>query len=68
MIFFGYYSSFAFILVILLEMFLILKIRFKDKIPLKDQEVKFLRIALAVVFLFVGPGSLSLDRLWNIRF
>lgn len=68
MIFLGYYSSFAFIALIFLETILILIRRIKEEISIKDQESHFLRIALAIVFLFIGPGLLSLDRLWNIRF
>lgn len=67
-VFFAYYSSFVFIFLIFLELFLSLKEFIKEKKSFKELEPRFLRIALAIVFLFVGPGSLSLDRLWNIRF
>ena len=60
-IFLGYYSSFAFIALIILET--IQALREKEKL-----ENHLLKIALAIVFLFVGPGSLSLDRIFNIRF
>lgn len=67
-IFLGYYSSFAFIALIGLETFIILKKLIKDKAKLKDLEIHFLRIALAIVYVFVGPGLVSLDRIYNIRF
>jgi uncharacterized membrane protein YphA (DoxX/SURF4 family) len=67
-IFLGYYSSFAFLFLILIEtIFLIKEIIFKKQ-NFYELQYRFLRIALAIVFLFVGPGFLSLDRMYNIRF
>jgi uncharacterized membrane protein YphA (DoxX/SURF4 family) len=68
LIFLGYYSSFAFIFLILLEVFFLIKDFIFRKEKISDLEFRFLRIALAIVFLFVGPGMLSLDRMFNIRF
>jgi len=67
-IFLGYYSSFVFLFLIFWEtIFLIKEIVFKKQ-SFISIENRFLRIALAIVFLFVGPGMLSLDRMFNIRF
>jgi uncharacterized membrane protein YphA (DoxX/SURF4 family) len=68
LIFLGFYSSFAFIFLIILETFQILRKIFILKENIFNLERYFLRIALAIVYLFVGPGSLSLDRIYNIRF
>lgn len=74
LIFFGYYSSFAFIFLILIESVFLVKdllfkrLKFKTEFNLEDLEFRFLRIALAIVYLFVGPGMLSVDRIFNIRF
>jgi uncharacterized membrane protein YphA (DoxX/SURF4 family) len=67
-IFLGYYSSFAFIFLIFLEIIFLIKEIFFHKQKISELQHRFLRIALAIVFLFVGPGILSLDRLFNIRF
>ena len=66
--FLGYYSSFVFIFLILLETGILIKKTIFDKEKIFDLEYRFLRIALALVYLFVGPGLLSLDRIFNIRF
>jgi uncharacterized membrane protein YphA (DoxX/SURF4 family) len=68
LIFLGYYSSFAFIFLILLEIFFLIRDLIFRKEKFSDLEFRFSRIALAIVFLFVGPGMLSLDRMFNIRF
>ncbi|GIW67278.1 MAG: hypothetical protein KatS3mg096_146 [Candidatus Parcubacteria bacterium] len=68
LIFLGYYSSFVFIFLIVLEVIVLIKKIIFDKVKLFDLEYLFLRIALAIVYLFVGPGLLSLDRMFNIRF
>lgn len=67
-IFLGLYSSFGMLFLIILEIFNILKKIFLKKEKIFDLENHFLRIALAIVYLFVGPGFLSLDRLYNLRF
>jgi hypothetical protein len=68
LIFLGYYSSFAFIILILLEVLLLIRDFVFRKEKLVNLEFRFLRIALAIVFIFVGPGLLSLDQKLNIRF
>lgn len=68
LIFLGYYSSFAFIVLILLEVLLLIRDFVFRKEKLVNLEFRFLRIALAIVFIFVGPGLLSLDQKLNIRF
>jgi len=67
-IFLGYYSSFAFLFLIFLEIFFLIKEIFFQKQKISELQYRFLRIALAIVFLFVGPGLLSLDRMYNLRF
>jgi uncharacterized membrane protein YphA (DoxX/SURF4 family) len=67
-IFLGYFSSFSFLFLIFLETILLIKEIFFQKQKFNELQYRFLRIALAIVFLFVGPGLLSLDRMYNIRF
>jgi uncharacterized membrane protein YphA (DoxX/SURF4 family) len=67
-IFLGFFSSFVFLFLIFIEtIFLIREIFFK-KINIYELQYRFLRIALAIVYLFIGPGLLSIDRIYNIRF
>jgi hypothetical protein len=68
LIFLGYYSSFAFIVLILLEVLLLIRDFVFRKEKLVNLEFRFLRITLSIVFIFVGPGLLSLDQKLNIRF
>ncbi len=68
MIFLGYFSSFAFLFLILLEIFNIIKVILLKRENLIILEKHFLRLGLAIVYLFIGPGYLSLDALFHIRF
>jgi len=67
-IFLGYYSSFAFLFLIFLEIILLIRKIFFEKEKFVNLENRFLRLALAIVFLFIGPGLFSLDRMFGIRF
>jgi uncharacterized membrane protein YphA (DoxX/SURF4 family) len=66
--FLGLYSSLTMIFLIIGEIFNILRKLFFGKEKFSNLEKNFLRIALAIVYLFVGPGFLSVDRFYNIRF
>jgi hypothetical protein len=55
----GAYSSLGSILLILFEIFKIFKY--------KKLENALLKISIALIILFVGPGFLSVDRFFNIR-
>jgi uncharacterized membrane protein YphA (DoxX/SURF4 family) len=67
-IFLGYYSSFAFFWLFFQEIFSIIYFYFYQKENFKNLEFRFLRVALALVYLVVGPGSWSADYILNIRF
>jgi len=55
----GAYSSLGSILLIIFEIFKIFKY--------KKLENALLKISIALIILFVGPGFLSVDRFFNIR-
>lgn len=56
----GLFSSLIAIFLILFEIFLLLKTR-------KVTTSTLLKIAFALVILFIGPGLISLDRIFNFR-
>ncbi|MCS7200950.1 MAG: hypothetical protein NZ822_02285 [Patescibacteria group bacterium] len=64
-IFLGYYSSFAFIVLIVHEFFWLIYSKIFSKQIFQEN---LLRLALASVYLVVGPGFLSIDNIFDIRF
>lgn len=67
-IFLGYYSSFTFLWLCFQEIILIIYFYFFGEENIKYLEYRFLRFALAAVYLGVGPGMWSIDYILNIRF
>ncbi|GBD34576.1 hypothetical protein HRbin35_00309 [bacterium HR35] len=60
----GYYTSFLSFFFLFYELFDL----FKTILAKKDFTINLLKISLILVLLFIGPGKLSLDRLFNVRF